>query len=48
MSMFGPHFYCECDGKADWVERIHGEEMRKRAEEWNRFIGKAEPVSEPK
>jgi hypothetical protein len=43
MSMFGPHSYCECDGKADWVERIHGEEIRKRAEEWDRFVGKVGP-----
>lgn len=25
MSMCGPHGYCECDGKADWVER-HAQE----------------------
>lgn len=39
MSMFGPHGYCECDGKPDWVERIHGEEMQRVAEEWSRFMG---------
>lgn len=48
MSMFGPHGYCECDGKADWVERIHGEEMRRNAEEWERFMrGAKKPGESP-
>ena len=40
MSMFGPHSYCECDGKEGWRERILGVRAERTYEEWEKFYGK--------